>query len=60
MIRFAVLSFLTIRYGPEMVHMFSDEARRHLAVLLVALGVAIVVLVVVGARKLRKKPVVEA
>jgi membrane protein YqaA with SNARE-associated domain len=59
-IRFSVLSFLTIRYGPEMVHVLSDEARRHLAVLLVALGVAIVVLVVVSVRKLRKKPVVEA
>ncbi len=60
LIRFSVLSFLTIRYGPEMVHIVSDAARRHLAVLMMALGVVIVVLVVVGVRKLRKKPLAEA
>ena len=59
-IRFSVLSFLTIRYGPEMVHVLSDAARRHLAVLMLGLGVVIVVLVVVAVRKMRKKPVVEA
>ncbi len=57
-IRFSVLSFLTIRYGPEMVHVLSDVARRHLAVLMMGLGVVIVVLLVVGVRKLRKKSVV--
>jgi membrane protein YqaA with SNARE-associated domain len=57
LIRFGVLSFLTIRYGPEMVHVVSDAAKRHLAVLMVSLGVVVVVLVVVGVRKLRKKPV---
>jgi membrane protein YqaA with SNARE-associated domain len=56
-IRFSVLSFLTIHYGPEIVHIVSAEARRHLAVLMLVLGVVIVVLIVVGARKLRKKPV---
>lgn len=59
-IRFSVLSFLTIRYGPEMVHVLSDAARRHLAVLLMALGVVIVVVVVVGVRKMRRKPAIEA
>jgi membrane protein YqaA with SNARE-associated domain len=60
LIRFSVLSFLTIRYGPEMVHIVSDAARRHLAVLMTALAVVIVVLVVVAVRKLRKRSVVEA
>jgi membrane protein YqaA with SNARE-associated domain len=60
LIRFSVLSFLTIRYGPEMVHVLSDAARQHLAVLMMALGVVVVVLVVVGVRKLRKRPVAEA
>jgi membrane protein YqaA with SNARE-associated domain len=59
LIRFSVLSFLTIRYGPEIVHVLTDAARRHLAVLMMGLGVVIVVLVVVGVRKLRKRPVVD-
>jgi membrane protein YqaA with SNARE-associated domain len=59
-IRFSVLSFLTIRYGPEMVHVLTDAARRHLAVSMMGLGVVIVVLVVVAVRKMRKKTVVEA
>ena len=59
LIRFSVLSFLTIRYGPEMVHIVTDAARRHLVVLMLALGVVIVVLVVVGVRTLRTKSVVE-
>jgi membrane protein YqaA with SNARE-associated domain len=60
LIRFSVLAFLTIRYGPEMVHVLSEMARRHLAVSMMALGVVIVVLIGVGVQKLRKKPVVEA
>jgi membrane protein YqaA with SNARE-associated domain len=60
LVRFSVLSFLTIRYGPEMVHIVSEAARRHLAVLMMALGVVIVVLVVMGVTKLRKKSAIEA
>ena len=60
LIRFGVLSFLTIRYGPEMVHVLSDMARRHLAVLTMALGIVLAVPIVVGVRKIRKKPAVEA
>jgi membrane protein YqaA with SNARE-associated domain len=56
-IRFSVLSFLTIRYGPDIVRILTDAAGRHLAVLMMGLGVVIVVLVVVGVRKIRKKPV---
>jgi membrane protein YqaA with SNARE-associated domain len=60
LIRFSVLAFLTIRYGPEMVHVLSEMARRHLAGSMMALGVVLVVLLVVGVRKLRKRSVVEA
>ena len=60
LVRFSVLSFLTIHYGPEMVHALSDMARRHLAVLMMALGIMVVVLIVVGVRKLRRRPMVEA
>jgi membrane protein YqaA with SNARE-associated domain len=58
LIRFSILSFLTIRYGPEMVHVLSDVARRHLAILMMALGVVLIVLVVAGVRKLRKRLIV--
>ena len=60
LIRFSVLSYLTIRYGPGIVHVISDLARQHLAMLLIALGLVVVVLLVFGARKLRKKTAVEA
>jgi len=58
LIRFSILSFLTIRYGLEMVHVLSDVARRHLAILMMALGVVLIVLVVAGVRKLRKRLIV--
>jgi len=54
LIRFGVLSFLTIHYGPEIVHVLADMARRHLVVLLLGLAVVIAVLVVVGVRKITK------
>ena len=61
LIRFSVLSYLTIRYGPGIVHVISDLARQHLAVLVIALGMVVVVLdLVFGVRKLRKKTLVEA
>ena len=59
LIRFSILSFLTIRYGPEMVHILSDLARKHLAVLMVGIGVVLVVLGVAGIRRLIKGRVVE-
>ncbi|AXC11452.1 hypothetical protein ACPOL_2128 [Acidisarcina polymorpha] len=55
LVRFSVLAFLTIRYGPEMVHVISDVARRHLAVLMAALGVGLMVLLVFAVRKGMKK-----
>jgi len=58
--RFSALAFLTIRYGPEMVHVISDVARRHFAVLMMGLGLALVVLGVAGVRQLLKRRVAEA
>jgi len=54
-IRFSILSFLTIRYGPEMVHVLSDLARKHLAILMLGLGLALIALLVAGLRKGMKR-----
>lgn len=51
LIRFSVLSFLTLRYGPEIVHVIGEMVHRHLAGVLTVLGVVIIALVVVGVRK---------
>lgn len=59
LIRFSVLSFLTIRYGPEVVHAISDVARKHLAILMLGLGVALIALLVAGIRKGMKKRAAE-
>ena len=59
LIRFSIVAYVTIHYGPEMVHVLTDMARRHLAILMLGLGVVIMVLVVVGIRKGMKKPVVQ-
>lgn len=55
LIRFSLLSLLTIRYGPEMVHVLSDVARKHLAILMLGLGLALMVLLAAGIRKGMKK-----
>jgi membrane protein YqaA with SNARE-associated domain len=59
LIRFSVLAFLTIRYGPEVVHVISDVARKHLAILMLGLGVALIALLVAGIRKGMKKRAAE-
>ncbi len=59
LIRFSAVAFVTIHYGPEMVHVLSDMARRHLAVLMAGLGLVIMLLVVVAVRKGMKKPMVQ-
>jgi membrane protein YqaA with SNARE-associated domain len=59
LVRFSVLAFLTIRYGPEMIHVLSEMARRHLAVLMTVLGLCFVVLAILGIRKMIKKPIAE-
>jgi len=60
LIRFSILSFLTIRYGPEMVHVLSDVARRHLAILMLGIGVILIVILVSAIRAAMKKRVVAA
>jgi membrane protein YqaA with SNARE-associated domain len=54
-VRFSALSFLTIRYGPGIVHVLSEAARRHLAGLLVGAGLAVGALVWLGVRAWRKR-----
>jgi len=60
LVRFSVLSFLTLRYGPEMAHVLSDLARRHLAPLMLGLGLALIALLAVAIRKGMKKREAEA
>jgi membrane protein YqaA with SNARE-associated domain len=55
LVRFSVLAFLTLRYGPEMVHILSETARKHLALLMLGLAVVLVVLAVVAVRKAKGK-----
>jgi membrane protein YqaA with SNARE-associated domain len=60
LIRFSLLAFLTIRYGPEMVHVISEIVRRHLGILMLGLGIALLALVATGIRKGMKKRPAEA
>lgn len=57
-IRFLIVSLLTIRYGPEIVHAMTGLAQKHLAALLVGLGIVFGLLIFVGVRKGLKKNVV--
>jgi len=60
LVRFSVLAFVTVRYGPEMVHVIGDVARRHLAVLLGAVGIVLIVLIVAAIRAMKnKRPIQE-
>ncbi len=60
LIRFSVLSFLTIRYGPEIVHVISDVARRHLPTLIIVVGLVLILIAVMAIRKGMNKGPVEA
>ena len=51
LIRFSVLSLLTIRYGPRVVNVVADVARSHAVALLVGLGVVLALLVLISLRK---------
>ena len=51
LIRFLALSGLTIRYGPQIVNVVADMAKRHTAGLLIGLGALLVILVLVMIRK---------
>jgi membrane protein YqaA with SNARE-associated domain len=50
-VRFTVLSLLTIRYGPQIVHDLTILMHQHMLAVLVALGVILVVLAVLALRK---------
>ncbi len=60
LVRFSLLAFLTIRYGPEMAHVLSDVARKHLAVLMLCIAIVIAALIFAGIRKAKGKQAVEA
>jgi membrane protein YqaA with SNARE-associated domain len=60
LVRFSLLAFLTIRYGPEMAHILSDVARKHLAFLMLGIVVVLVALAVATVRKLKNKRTAEA
>jgi membrane protein YqaA with SNARE-associated domain len=51
LIRFSVVSLLTIRYGPQIVHEVSDLMRTHVVGVLVALGAILGVLALIAVRK---------
>jgi membrane protein YqaA with SNARE-associated domain len=51
LIRFTVVSLLTIRYGPQIVHEVGDLMRRHVVAVLVGLGAIFGVLALTAARK---------
>jgi membrane protein YqaA with SNARE-associated domain len=51
LIRFSVVSLLTIRYGPQIVHEVSDLMRTHVVGVLVALGAILGILALIAVRK---------
>ncbi len=50
-VRFTVVSLLTIRYGPQIVHDLTILMQQHMLGMLVALGVILIVLAVLALRK---------
>jgi membrane protein YqaA with SNARE-associated domain len=50
-VRFTVVSLLTIRYGPQIVHEVAEMMHRHLLVMLIGLAVVLGVLVWLAVRK---------
>lgn len=59
-VRFTVLSLLTIRYGPQIVHDLTILMHQHMLAVLIALGVILVVLAVLALRKGMSKRVASA
>jgi membrane protein YqaA with SNARE-associated domain len=51
LIRFTIVSLLTIRYGPEIVHEVSEVMHRHLLLVLVLLGLVLIALALAALRK---------
>jgi len=50
-VRFTVVSLLTIRYGPQIVHEVAEMMHRHMLAMLIGLGVVLGALAVVAVRK---------
>jgi membrane protein YqaA with SNARE-associated domain len=50
-VRFTVVSLLTIRYGPQIVHEVAEMTHRHMLAMLIGLGVVLGALAVVAVRK---------
>jgi membrane protein YqaA with SNARE-associated domain len=50
-VRFTVVSLLTIKYGPQIVHDVTEVMHQHMLAVLVCLGIVLVVLAVVALRK---------
>jgi membrane protein YqaA with SNARE-associated domain len=55
LVRFSVLAFLTIKYGPEIVHVIGEMIHRHLAGLLSAVGVIVLVAIIAVIRSVMNK-----
>ena len=51
LIRFTIVSLLTIRYGPQIVHEVSEVMHEHLAAVLILLGLVLVMLALAALRK---------
>jgi membrane protein YqaA with SNARE-associated domain len=51
LIRFTVLSLLTIKYGPQIVHEVGELMQRHVVAVLVVLGVVVGILALLAVRK---------
>ena len=50
-VRFTVVSLLTIRYGPQIVHEVGEMMHQHMRVMLAGLGVVLLALAVLAVRK---------
>jgi membrane protein YqaA with SNARE-associated domain len=60
LVRFSALAFVTVRYGPEMVHVIADLARRHLPILIGAVVIILTVMIGTGIRTImNKRPIPE-
>lgn len=60
LVRFTVEGILVIRYGPEIVTIIHDLAKKHLAALLIGIGIVLALLILFAIRKnlSKRKPVV--
>lgn len=59
MVRFLLLGLLTIKFGPDVVHMLGTAFRQHYYLILEAIIVALVIWIVLGRRRKKKIFIVE-